>query len=105
MTESSAEISFLEPEHLRKRLARGEELVIIDVRSPEEFAAGHIDGAMNIPVDQLNTHVGKFAKDDDIVTVCNHGGPRSCTAAEKLRAMGYAKSLPLRGGLKGFDKD
>lgn len=94
--------TFVEPEHLRTLIASGKEVVIVDVRAADEFSAHHIDGAINIPADQLSTRAVTIAKDAAIVTVCNFGGQRSCNAAEQLRAMGYENAVPLRGGTQGW---
>jgi rhodanese-related sulfurtransferase len=39
------------------------EVTLVDVRSPEEFAAGHIEGALNIPLDELEQHLEQLPKD------------------------------------------
>jgi len=72
--------------------------VVIDVRSPEEFAAGHVEGAINIPVDALALGGGEIPRDAFVVTACGKGGGRSDRAAEQLRAMGYTSVRPLCGG-------
>lgn len=102
MTGLNDETPSVEPQKLRELILSGDEAVIIDVRSADEFAAGHVEGAINIPADQLAAQVGEFAKDATIVTVCNLGGSRSCNAAEQLRAMGYENAAPLRGGTRGW---
>lgn len=98
------ETTHVDPQKLREPLLRSgdEAVIIIDVRSAGEFGAGHVEGAINIPADQLAAQAGEFAKDATIVTVCNLGGPRSCNAAEQLRAMGYENAAPLRGGARGW---
>ncbi len=95
----------MEPQTLRERIGSGGNVLIVDVRSAEEFAAGHVEGATNIPADQLDARTNELPKDTTIVTVCNHGGPRSCYAAERLRALGYEKALPLCGGTHGWVED
>lgn len=92
----------VEPRKLRELMQSVEKVVIIDVRSAEEFTAGHVERAINIPADQLAARAGEFAKGAVIVTVCNLGGSRSCNAAEQLRAMGYENAAPLRGGARGW---
>lgn len=92
----------VEPRKLRELMQSVEKVVIIDVRSADEFTAGHVEGAINIPADQLAARAGEFAKDAAIVTVCNLGGSRSCNAAERLRTMGYENAAPLRGGTRGW---
>jgi rhodanese-related sulfurtransferase len=98
----SKSVTFVEPQKLRELLERRERIVILDVRTAEEFAAGHVTGAINIPADQLAARAGEIARDATLVTVCNFGGSRSCNAAEQLRAMGYENVAPLRGGTRGW---
>lgn len=105
MSGPSSEQKFIERRELQERLNRGEELVIIDVRSTEEFAAGHIDGAINIPANELAARIGELPCDVAIVTVCNWGGARSCGAAEQLQSLGHGSALPLRGGVRGWQND
>lgn len=99
---SEAQPPLLDPQALRERLARGEPPIIVDIRAPEEFAAGHVEGAINIPADQLAARAGAFPADACIVTVCNFGGPRSCNAAEQLRQLGHDQAIALRGGTHGW---
>jgi rhodanese-related sulfurtransferase len=63
---------------------------VIDVRSPQEFAAGHIPGAVNIPFDELARKLEgmKVTKDTTLVTMCEHGG-RSSRAVLELQKLGY----------------
>lgn len=98
-------ITMIESEELRARLANGDKIVVIDVRSKEEFSAGHVEGAVNIPADQLVTDISKFSQDALIVTVCNLGGARSCNAAETLRGLGYENTVPLQGGMRKWQED
>lgn len=60
---------------------------LVDVRTPDEYAAKHIDGAVNVPVDDVATH-DFGGKDKPIVLYCMHG-QRSSRAAEALRSSGY----------------
>jgi len=65
---------------------------LIDVRTPGEFAAGHVTGAVNIPVDEVGRRLGEIASlagaDKTVVLYCR-SGRRSAAAAETLRAQGY----------------
>lgn len=75
----------------RELVARGAPL--IDVRTPEEFAAGHVEGAVNIPVDQIGDRLTEIknlvaGKNDTLVIYCRSGN-RSAHAARTLRAEGY----------------
>jgi MFS family permease len=73
-------------------------LFIVDVRSPEEFAAGHVDGAVNIPLDALAARASEFPRDALVVTVCAKGGGRSALAADQLRTRGFSSARSLCGG-------
>lgn len=77
------------PEGLRALVERKDpRFVIVDVRSPEEYAAGHIPTAINIPGGATADIKDPPAKDKYIVVYC-HGGRKSPAAAEKMRADGY----------------
>lgn len=60
---------------------------LIDVRSAEEFAGGHLDGAKNIPVQELEARAAEVPK-GKVVVYC-HSGSRSARAARLLRERGY----------------
>ncbi len=76
-------------------------LFLLDVRRPDEFAAGHIPGAVNIPYDQVAARLGEIPKDDEVVLYC-HSGRRAGLAAEVLAANGYTKLAHLQGDMQGW---
>lgn len=78
--------------------------VLIDVRTPEEFATGHIEGALNIDYQVIGQRIGMagIAKDDDIILYCR-SGRRSSIALETLKGMGY-KKLQNYGGIEDARK-
>ena len=61
------------PAELKSRLAGGEQPIIIDVRSQEEYDGGHIPGARLIPLDRLAHQVDSLNPDDEILLVCRGG--------------------------------
>jgi phage shock protein E len=61
---------------------------VIDVRSPEEFRAGHFGGAVNIPLQELSARIGKYEK-NEVIILCCASGMRSARAASALKAGGY----------------
>jgi MFS family permease len=87
----------IEPESLESASA-----VVVDVRSPEEFALGHVEGAINIPLDALEEKTSSLPKDRLIVTVCGKGGGRSERAAAELRALGFRSVRSLCGGTQAW---
>jgi rhodanese-related sulfurtransferase len=101
MTESKPQSPLFDRQQLRDLAASGQPVIVIDVRSAEEFAAGTVQGAIHVPADQLTEKVAELPKDATIVTVCNFGGARSCGAAEQLRSIGFEKAAALKGGVRG----
>ena len=91
----------LEPvsrDELIDRTARGD-VVILDVRPPEEFASGHIPGALSVPLDRLDATLARLPKRTQIVAYCR--GPYCVLApqaVEQLRAKGY-KARRLAEGM------
>jgi rhodanese-related sulfurtransferase len=80
--------------------------LVIDVRKPEEFSAGHIVNARNVVLERLRggeDGVGK-KKDKILLTVCDTG-TNAGTAAGLLRKAGYENVFSLRGGLSGWRAD
>jgi rhodanese-related sulfurtransferase len=92
----------LEPigrEELSRRLSSGEELVVLDVRPVEEFAAGHLPGAVSIPLAELERRLEQLPKDREVVAYCR--GPFCAFAPEAvavLRRRGY-QATQLEDGL------
>lgn len=70
--------------------------LLIDVRTPEEYATGIIAGAVNIPVDQLSQRLSEVPKDQPVVVYC-HSGNRSGQASQILDQAGYTQVYDLGG--------
>lgn len=62
---------------------------LVDVRTPGEFAAGHIPGALNIPVQQLDSRMSELQPQDTAVVVYCRSGHRSGNAARMLKSAGF----------------
>jgi phage shock protein E len=62
--------------------------IILDVRTPSEFAGGHIKGSINIPVNALSGQLGKLKKDKPVITCCA-SGMRSSSARSILLSNGF----------------
>lgn len=74
---------------------------LVDVRTPEEFASGHVPGAVNLPVDQVEARIGEVdAPGAEVYLVCRSGG-RSAKAADLLLAKGYAP-VNVQGGTEAW---
>ncbi|EPR27027.1 Rhodanese-related sulfurtransferase [Geobacillus sp. WSUCF1] len=85
------------PKEVEERLRAGESLHIIDVREPEEVAAGKIPGAVNIPLGLIEFRMHELDKNEEYILVCRSGG-RSGRAAEFLDSRGY-RVVNMTGGM------
>ena len=80
--------------------------LVIDVRKPAEFDAGHIVNARNVELDKIQQGEETIAKKKDriLLAVCENGG-LSGKAASLLRKAGYPNAFSLRGGIGGWRAD
>jgi sulfur-carrier protein adenylyltransferase/sulfurtransferase len=86
------------PAELQSRLEAGEQVVVIDVREPDEFAKGKIPGSYTIPRGVLEMQLdGRLPLDTTVVLYCG-AGARSALACKSLAEMGYDKVENLEGG-------
>jgi rhodanese-related sulfurtransferase len=71
----------------RELVARG--IRVVDVRTPAEYAAGHVPGAVNIPFDQIAARAAELGPTEEPVLLYCRTGRRSGIAAEELRKLGF----------------
>ena len=64
---------------------------VVDVRSPAEFAEGHVEGSLNIPLDQFQARVQEIPMDQPVLLCCSSGG-RSGMAKQILDRMGHTQA-------------
>ncbi len=77
--------------------------VVLDVRSAEEFASGHVPGAVNVPHDELASRLGELdAGFDETVIVYCESGRRAGMASSILQEAGYAEVRHLAGDMKAW---
>jgi len=86
------------PRELARRLANGDDIDVIDVREPYEWAIARIPGARLIPLATFPQAIASLDTERDIVVHCHHG-IRSANAAEQLRAAGFTRVWNLAGGI------
>ncbi|MDX1514992.1 MAG: rhodanese-like domain-containing protein [Gammaproteobacteria bacterium] len=91
------------PQSLHQRITRGDAPVILDVRSRQEFASGHIPGAINLPVTELRQRVGELSayKNAELVVHCEVG-PRAGMASRILEVNGFSGLVELEGHMRGW---
>jgi rhodanese-related sulfurtransferase len=81
--------------------ARPAASVLVDVREPEEYAAGHVPGAVNLPQSELASRLDELPRAAAIYVVCQ-GGMRSTRAAQFLKQMGFADVVNVAGGTNAW---
>lgn len=74
---------------------------LIDVREPDEVAAGTLPGAVNIPLGQLAGRINELDPAKRVVVLCRSGA-RSTNACEQLTASGFDDVVNLAGGMLGY---
>jgi rhodanese-related sulfurtransferase len=77
-------------------------LYLIDVRDADEFTAGHVEGATNMPMMELPELKKTIPRDRIPVTICGKGGGRSESAASLLVSMGWTEAVSLCGGTNAW---
>ena len=98
-----ARVKRLSPAELHARLTRGDDLLLVDVRTPEEREIAQIDGSR--PLDAaLHDEIGKGSRERSIVVYCHHGS-RSQRAAEELAQQGFRDVYNLVGGINAWSMD
>lgn len=99
---SDAVISLISPDQLNKMET---ETLIIDVRTPEEYAAGHLENAINIDYRSGNfkDQLDQLDRTQKVTVYCKVGG-RSGRSAKVLKEMGFEKVYDLDGGILEWEK-
>ncbi len=82
-------------------LAAQPDSVVVDVREPGEYRAGHVPGSMLIPLRDLMQHAATLPRDRDLLLVCR-AGRRSLRAVAMLMNLGFARLYQLRPGILGW---
>jgi rhodanese-related sulfurtransferase len=84
------------------RIAAGEPIQLIDVRTPEEFAQGHLTGAINIPLGEFDPEALPDPRGSERILYCR-SDRRSGIAAERLAAASGTAALHLDGGILAWE--
>ncbi len=87
---------------LAEELASAGAPVVIDIRTPGEWGAGHLSGSVNLPLSQLQERIGEVPRDRRIAVHCA-GGYRSSIAASLLRRQGFSDLIELAGGITAWE--
>ena len=96
--QKNVSFSNITPEEAKKRLAREKNIILLDVRTKEEYETGHIKDSMLMPVDTLReVSVKKLVDKDATIFVYCRSGSRSSAAAKILVEQGYKNVFNLGG--------
>jgi adenylyltransferase/sulfurtransferase len=89
---------------LKSWMDEGRPVTVLDVRNPEEYAIGRIQGSVLIPLHELKDRLGELNPADMIVAHCHHG-MRSARAIQFLREMGFDRTRNLAGGIDSWSEE
>lgn len=100
------EIEVLTPQEFHDALAAKKDVLLVDVRTPKEFAEGHLSGALNIDVLEPDfiTEVEKLDINKPIYVYCR-SGKRSAKAALILKDFGFKEIADMKGGFLQWESD
>jgi sulfur-carrier protein adenylyltransferase/sulfurtransferase len=93
----------IQPLELKKKLANGEDIFLLDVREPWEFSLSAIEGSENFPLAEVVDRQQEFVFEEEIVVIC-HFGERSQRAATELVESGFKTVHNLIGGIDAWSQ-
>ncbi len=99
----SAGVSDVSQGQVVEMIEKGSPPLILDVRTPEEYASGHVPHAINIPYDQIPSRLAELGaeRDQEIIVYCE-SGRRAAKASETLEAAGFETIRHLEGDMSGW---
>lgn len=104
LTNIPADFNSITVQAVKARLDAGEKLFVLDVREENEFAAGHIPGAVNIPIRSLPRNLDRLpGKDTPVVLVCK-SGMRAAYVTMTLNLLGWANVKDIAFGMTEWEK-
>lgn len=99
---SNAHAPSIDSVELKQELAAAPKPFLLDVRQPDEYNAGHIEGSVLIPLSTLETRLAEVPKDKPVVVYCR-SGRRSSAALNILMRHGFTNARNLNGGFIGWE--
>ena len=102
MAEAKTRIREVTPTQVLDMQARGEPVVLVDIREIQEVNAAKIPGSVHVPRSHLESRIeAQVPRDANVVLYCASGN-RSVFAADMLQEMGYANFASMSGGIRGW---
>lgn len=90
---------------LRAALASGRDLVVLDVREPEELALAALPGVLHIPMQQLPQRVNELPRDRDLAVLCHHGMRSNHVVAWLRELQGFQRVQNVEGGIDAWSSE
>ena len=105
VNEAKTRITEVSPQEVRDMQSRGENVVYLDVREPQEWNLGHLPRAIHIPRGTLESAIeARVPRDQKVVVYCASGN-RSAFAADTLQQLGYADVASMARGFRGWAEE
>ena len=103
VNDAKKRIKEIDYREIKKRLDAGEKFILIDTREDNEWARGHVPGAIHLGKGVIERDIEKTVPDHNapLVLYCG-GGFRSALAADNLQKMGYTNVISMDGGWRGW---
>jgi rhodanese-related sulfurtransferase len=92
------------PGEIKQRLDAGENLLLVDVREPDELIAASIDGAAEYPMSRARDWIDSLPRDRELVVFCHHG-VRSMQVALALAQRGHTNVTNMSGGIEAWSDE
>ena len=89
------------PADVHEWVGRDAPVVLVDVRTPAEYARRHIPGVILLPLDEFAARAGELNPADEIICICEHG-IRSEMTAQYLASLGYPRVATMTGGMAAY---
>lgn len=93
------------PQDVKARLDAGEDLLLLDVREPQEYATAHIESSELKPLSRANEWAASLPHDIPIVVFCHHGGRSAQVAQALTQQLGYTNVANMVGGIEQWSLD
>jgi predicted heme/steroid binding protein/rhodanese-related sulfurtransferase len=90
------------PQKVKTMISDGKKVVLIDVREPSEYKAGHLDGAINIPYLDVEKNAKRFDKETPHIFYCTYSAWRAPYAANVMADLGFKNAFILEGGVSAW---
>ena len=102
MAEAKGRIREVTPRQVLDMQARGESVVLVDIREIQEVNAAKIPGSVHVPRSHLESRIeAQVARDANVVLYCSSGS-RSVLSTDTLQSMGYSTVASMAGGIRAW---